>query len=254
MTAPALSPEFLADLKQVSDSALPQPQTWSAEFLSDLKLLHDSLPRPSDTRLEHLAERLQVWRGRVQRDVQEALQQLPSDDPLRCPISLFGTMDYGRLETAHTNALAWLLDPGKPHGFDDALLRAVLAWHPESLDCTRLRSTMVSKEHHISGVGRLDILAEGEWDNGETPVHWLLAIEAKIDASEGEGQLAKYDRRLTKRARGRQLLRVFLTADARLPEDGGEEWKALSFLKLMQILRKPYASLRGAAGFEFLRL
>jgi hypothetical protein len=254
MIAPAFSQKFLADLKQVSDGARPQPQTWSAAFLSDLHQIHDSLPLPNDARLHDLAERLRVWRSRVQGEVQEGLQELPAEDPLRCPISLFGTMDYGRLETAHTNVLAWLLDPGRPHGFGDTLLRAVLAWHPEGRDSKRLQNTRVSKEHYVSGVGRLDILAEGEWDNGDTPVPWMLAIEAKIDAWEGEGQLPKYDVWLAKYARGRQLLRVFLTADGRLPEDGGDEWKALSFLALVQILRKPYASLRGTAGFEFLRL
>jgi hypothetical protein len=255
MIAPALSPTFLVDLKQVSDSAMPQRQNWSGAFLSDLKLVHDSLPRPTDSRLSDLAERLRGWRTRVQDEVQRALRRVPSDDPLRCPISLFGTMDYGRLETAHTNALAWLLDPSKPHGFGDTLLRAVLAWHPEGQDSTRLGNTRVSKEHYISGVGRLDILAEGDWNNGDTPpVPWLLAIEAKIDAWEGEGQLPKYDKWLAKHARRRQLLRIFLTADGRLPEGGGDEWKALSFLELVQILRKPYASLTGSAGFEFLRL
>jgi hypothetical protein len=208
MIAPALSPKFLADLKQVSDTARPQPQTWSGAFLSDLKQVHDSLPLPNDTRLNDLAERFRGWRSRVQSDVQKALKQLPDDDPLRCPISLFGTMDCGRLETAHTNALAWLLDPSKPHGFGDTLLRAVLAWHPEGLDSKRLRNTKVSKEHNISSVGRLDILAEGDWDNGDVPVPWLLAIEAKIDSWEGEGQLPKYDRWLGKYARGRQLLRI----------------------------------------------
>lgn len=256
MIAPAFTPKFLAELSQVSDTIRPQPDTWSAAFSSDLKQVHDSLPLPNDTRLHDLAESLQGWRSSVQAEVREALRLVPADDPLSCPISLFGTMDYGRLETAHTNVLAWLLDPrpSKLHGFGDRLLRAVLAWHPDGWDSKCLRTTRVSKEHYISGVGRLDILAEGEWDNGDTPVPWLLAIEAKIDAWEGEGQLPKYDRWLAKYARGRQVLRVFLTADGRLPEDGSDEWEALSFLNLVQILREPYAGLRGTAGFEFLRL
>ena len=49
-------------------------------------------------------------------------------------------------------------------------------------------------------------------------------------------------------------MRVFLTADGRLPEDGADEWKSLSFLKLVQIVRNPYATLTGTAGFDFLRL
>jgi hypothetical protein len=254
MICPALSQEFLADLKNVIAMTRTQSQTWSAAFLSDLRQIHDSLPLPNDTRLDDLAGRFRVWRGCVQDEARKALDRLPADDPLRCPISLFGTMDYGRLETAHTNALAWLLDPNKPHHFGDTLLRAVLAWHPEGQDSKLHQYCKISKEHHISTVGRLDILAEGEWDNGNTSVPWLLAIEAKIDANEGENQLQKYDSWLATYARGRQLLRIFLTADGRLPEDGGEEWKALSFLNLVQILRKPYSSLRGTVGFEFLRL
>lgn len=66
--------------------------------------------------------------------------------------------------------------------------------------------------------------------------------------------MPEYDRWLAKYARNRQLLRIFLTADGRLPEDGRNEWKALSFRELVQIMRKPYASLKGSVGFEFLRL
>jgi PD-(D/E)XK nuclease superfamily len=253
MITPTLSPNFLADLKQVSEAAGEQPPI-SAAFLFDLKQVHSTLPLPNDARLHDLAERFRVWRSRVQCEVHDAIVQLPADDPLCCPISLFGTMDYGRLETAHTNALAWLLDPNKPHGFGDTLLRAVLAWHPDGGDAKPLRNTRVSKEHSIFDVGRLDILAEGSWNNDDTPGSWVLVIEAKIDSSEGESQLAKYDKWLAKYARGRQLLRVLLTANGILPEDGSDDWKPLSFLELVQILRKPFASLRDTAGFSFLRL
>lgn len=149
-----------------------------------------------------------------------------------------------------------VVQPGRESGqqlrpVDD---RCDHAWHPEAQDSKQLRNSKVWKEHNISGVGRLDILAEGDWDDGDGPVPWLLVIEAKIDAWEGEGQLLKYDRWLDKYGRGKHLLRVFLTADGRLPEDGSDEWKALSFLELVQIFRKPFASLRGTAGFEFLRM
>jgi hypothetical protein len=47
-------------------------------------------------------------------------------------------------------------------------------------------------------------------------------------------------------------LRIFLTADGGFPEDGSDEWKVMSFLELVQILRKPYAGLRGMALWHLL--
>jgi len=232
----SLSPTFLGDLAQVYATLGPPPL--SAAFLSDLAQVHATLPVASDANLRFLANRL--------------------DESLRCPVSLFRTMDCGRLETAHTRTLAWLLDPNKneEHGFGDALLAALLRRLADRDHFDHLQVKRVVSEYPLegsAGSGRLDVLAEGEWESMGERICWTLVIEAKVDAWEGEAQLDKYDEWLRSHAADRQPYRIFLTPSGRTPDTGSEEWQPLDYLELVQIFRAVYGGLRHAPGFHFLR-
>jgi hypothetical protein len=248
-----LSPRFLADLAHVY--ATLRSQTGSAAFRLDRALVHATLPAASDTQLRFLANHLDEWRRATQKFVRTRLEELSDDDPLRCPISLFRTMDYGRLETAHTRTLAWLLDPKGEHGFGDtllaALLRRLLGQDPTHL----LRVERVESEVSIDGAsakGRLDVLAEGRWEDGERS-GWMLVIEAKVDAWEGKDQLQKYEAWLRSNRAGRQVFQVFLTPDGREPDSGAGKWERFSYPELVRTFRAVYGRLRLAPGFHFLR-
>jgi PD-(D/E)XK nuclease superfamily len=252
----SLSPKFLADLAQVYVTL--RPQALSAAFLSDLEKVYAALPAPSEASFLFLAQRFENWRRVTRELVRTRLAELDKDDPLLCRISLFRTMDSGRLEMAHTRTLAWLLDPKKneEHGFGDILLAALLGRlaDRDHFDCLQVQR--VASEDPLegsAGEGRLDVLAEGEWESIGERVRWTLVIEAKVDAWEGGGQLDKYDDWLHSHCAGRRVFRVFLTPDGRAPETGAEEWEPLSFLELVRILRGVYAALRHAPGFHFLR-
>jgi hypothetical protein len=250
----SLSPTFLAELAQVY--ATLRPQALSAAFLSDLEQIHATLPDASDAaNLQFLADRFDKWRKLTQEFVRTHRKDLSDDDPLLCPISLFRTMDYGRLETAHTRTLAWLLDPKREHGFGKTLLAALLRHLTRSANSDGLRVGPVESEYRIDGSGakcRLDVLAAGAWEDGKRN-GWVLVIEAKVDAWEGDDQLQKYEKWLKCYAAGRDLFRVFLTPDGRAPETGDEEWESLSFWKLVRIFQAVYGELRGTPGFHFLR-
>lgn len=252
----AMATTFLADLAKVY--ATLRPQALSTAFLSDLALVHATLPVATDANLLYLANRFDDWRSATKEFVRAHIEKLSQDDPLRCPISLFRTMDCGRLETAHTRTLAWLLDPKKneEHGFGDALMAALLRRLAARDHFDRLQVERVGCEHFLEGAageGRLDVLAEGEWESKGERVRWTLVIEAKVDAWEGEGQLNKYEEWFRSHAADREKYRVFLTPDGRAPETGAEEWESLSFLELVRIFRAVYGGLRHAPGFHFLR-
>jgi hypothetical protein len=247
-----LSPKFLAHLAQVY--AALRPQTLSQPFLSDLKRVYDTLPVASDDNLLFLANSFAKWRKVTKDSIRVRVKALSDDDPLKCPISLFRTMDAGRLEIAHTRTLAWLLDPTREHGFGTTLLVALLR-HLSGNTCSGgFRVDWVKSEHPIDGSGargRLDVLARGAFEDGPRS-GWLLVIEAKVDAGEGEDQLQKYETWLRSNARGREVFRVFLTAEGARPT-GADEWEPLSFLELVRIFRAAYSGLRHAPGFHFLR-
>lgn len=254
-----LPAQFLADLQSVY-CQLRAPV--STSFRADLYTVHMTLS--GDVSASHasadilvdfewLGSRLERWRERSRKKLQEQLSRLPADDPLRCPISLFATMDYGRLETAHTRTLAWLLDPTKEHGFGHALLRALLGEM-----CCPLPAFSVDRVESERSValprpgerGRLDVCAEGQWQAGGG---WLLVVEAKIAASEGAQQLDDYDDWIDTVASDRDVFRIFLTPDGRDSETGRAAWLPWSFSCLAGLLRNTSDGLRQAEGYHFLR-
>lgn len=235
-----------------------RPPALSAAFLTDLKRVYDTLPTASDTNLRFLASRFDQWRQRTRALVARRLVELAQDDPLLCPISLFRTMDAGRLEVAHTRTLAWLLDPRKDaeHGFGNRLMAALLGRLAERDHFDRFYVEEVVAERAVdgdAGHGRLDVLAKGEWECAGESVRWLLVIEAKVDSWEGDGQLDRYDEWLDAHTADRQTYRVFLTPGGDPPDGGCDEWEALSFLALVRCFRSVYGGLRPARGFHFLR-
>jgi len=180
--------------------------------------------------------------------------KLPADDPLRCPISLFGVMERGRLETAHTAVLAWLLDPRREHGFGPALLAELLTRLAGPTDPSSIIVEKCEPEFAIAE-GRLDVLLQGTARrvDDESSWSWLLMIEAKIDANEGVQQLKRYDKWAQKYSHGRDILRLFLTPDGRPAETADDDWTPISFLDLVCLFRKHCPDLAHKPGYHFLR-
>src|SRR5439155_21468593 len=82
---------------------------------------------------------------------------------------------------------------------------------------------------------------------------WVLIIEAKIDAAEGEEQLAKYEDWLARHAPGRHQLLVFLTPTGYRGESSTGEWQTLTYLDLVRIFREVLGELKDKHGYHFLR-
>src|SRR5262245_41158484 len=130
---PEVSAAFLADLDVICPSA-DNPKLASS-FLNDLQTAYASataavslkLAGISAVDLNFLEKQLNIWRTHHDELLEQYLRQLPSDDPLFNPVSLFGTIDYGRLEIAHTRALAWLLGDHE-HGFGSKLIESQLLY------------------------------------------------------------------------------------------------------------------------------
>lgn len=259
---PQISAAFLADLDIVcpkaDDGKLPVTFEKDLEgAYAHAQAYSQQQPVISVADLTSLAVDLKKWRHDYQQLLQKYLAKLPSDDPLLGQVSLFGTMDYGRLETAHTRTLAWLLDNRK-HGFGSQLLEALLS---HLLNGRQIRLTQVDQvvsEYSVdrglarTESGRFDILAKGRWKEKGKGVAWLLVIEAKIDAEEGEEQLSQYDDWLNRHAQQAEVLRVFLTPDGREPRTNSVKWQALKFVELASVFRR-VSGLQGTPGYHFLR-
>jgi hypothetical protein len=130
----------------------------------------------------------------------------------------FTVLRANRYEIRHTNTLAWLLDPEGNHGLGDTFLRSFLR---EALPGTVLAVVLphllnakgeltIHREYRIqkssdqggNSARALDILIE----HGE----FLIAVEAKIDAGQSNGQLTAYQRGLNDTIQYRQQCKHFL--------------------------------------------
>jgi hypothetical protein len=258
--------EFLRDLNLVCSSLAEAPRIES--FLADLDRVQAfsetagarTVP-VSGSDLASLGREFdKIWAAaREKLGGEKWWEELPAYHPLRCPISLFGTLDLGLHETAHTRALAWLLDPGKEHGFGDVLLRALLRKVFGKEAAFHLPDVAVTSEFRDGeSRDRIDIHLQGSWidahQNG-APERWKIILEAKIRAEEGEAQLARYEKQVHM---DDPHALVFLTTDGRSAvtgsQDGKTKWIPLSFKELMALFNNCLPKLERKPGFEFLRL
>lgn len=236
----------------------------SAGFIRDLEVafrgcLEDDVSEPSDEEYLRISAYFDGWRKTAKDNLLRI--DLKPGDPLLCPVSLLGTIDFGRLETAHTRTLAWLLNPGEAHGFGHRLVFPFLKRVFGNEAGRDPRDIEVESERPVSdlrgvNLGRLDILLRGTWTSlAGTPEKWVVLVEAKIDAEEGELQCERYERAIESSLAADHNALVFLTPVGIEPttEKIGK-WQKMSFLDLACLFRNQLPSLTGAVGYDFLRL
>ena len=226
-------------------------------FAADLANVLETTDQNPRGFLPNLAQRFTEWRADVEKQIEDYLKRLHIDDPLKCAISLFGTMDCGRLERAHTKVLAWLLDPNKEHMFEGALLRRLLRFLALDIsDRLDFGSVRVTAEKWIDGGNRLDIFVEGKIkDDHGNQKNWFMVIEAKIDAVESPNQLLNYDMWIESKLSPAIVTRVFLTPHGRAAGSSKQfaAWRPLTLLQLAGFFRDELTALEGKAGYHFLR-
>jgi PD-(D/E)XK nuclease superfamily len=182
----------------------------------------------------------------------KALRRKDRKHPFFGTVSLLGPLSLGLRELAHTSMLAWLLDPGKEHGFGSALLVEVLRrCYPKEKRLRKVWNTEVSAEAKLDSHGRVDIRVRG----GSGVQRWLLLIEAKIDAREGSNQLDRYARYAQiwqKENPGGKIFRLYLVRDKQHRESP-MGWKVLDYKELVSIFLSASRGKTEAPGYFMLR-
>lgn len=177
------------------------------------------------------------------------------DSPLFTRVSLFQPLEYGRLETAQTRALAYLFDPkAEPdHGFGDQLLRAFL----EQIRCTPdgdISTAEVEAEKVIKyekSYVRLDVDIAIPSANPRR----RTIIEAKVDALGSEDQCSAIRKAVKDNADGCECSFVYLYPRSRQDEFKVEEpWIPLTWEELAIAFLRCLKNNRKAAGAAFLNL
>ena len=184
----------------------------------------------------------------------KAYQNIQNDKdyphPINMPVGLFDYLENGRLETAYTRTLAYLLDAKAPHGYGDKILRKLLDRYGikyKELDYS------VYPEYRFKQYGkkfkRFDVFIQGTADKKP----FVIVIEAKTVSTEGKQQLASYDRYLEKTFvdKGVNVVKIYLTINEDTPSK--DSWSTLSWLDIIQILKPCIKENKNKFGYDFIR-
>lgn len=182
----------------------------------------------------------------VRPNLESQLEQLlVNDDEFRrlenefdqfCPFEALGMV---RSEVRHGNFLAYLLEPGRPHGFHTDVLRAFLlavsrATSRSSQTASRLKPLNV----HLMDIEQADV--RREWRSIDLLIvipaeKLVIPIELKVESSQGSDQLLRYRRIVESqwpKGDGWRHVNVFLTKYEEEPIDA-EHWHALNLRDLV---------------------
>ena len=136
------------------------------------------------------------------------------------PSNLLGVIGRARHETYHSAILAWLLDPGAPHGLFTSFLETLFRrlWPEMEVDAVTLRGATTCTEL-AKELCRADIVV---WAAG-----LMIVIEVKVDAGERGDQCNDYYRVFSPDSDDVRF--AFLTPDGRKPDSATEEDAAKAF-------------------------
>lgn len=157
-----------------------------------------------------------------------------------CPFEALGV---ARQEIRHSNFLADILDPLRPHGFGDSFLKAFLdvLLAASGLDVRRL-------DLHLSDLSQADI--RREWQNidllcviDHLPRPLVAAIEIKVESGEHGTQLAEYVKKIEAHWPNAEHCYVFLTPTGQDSSD--DRWTAISFASVLDGIEPLLRDIRG---------
>ena len=160
-----------------------------------------------------------------------------------CPFEAVG---MARQEIRHSNFLAYILDPNRPHEFGTLLLEAFIAiFTDEVISETRLHRARIYRELY-----NVDLMVEIPPENGGKAL--VIAVEIKIDAGERREQLRDYQLRVKTAWRNSEAKFGFLTVDGREGTTSADKtWQPISWTGLIDALDRALESDgRSAIGYQ----
>ncbi|MBA3974994.1 MAG: hypothetical protein C0504_12360 [Candidatus Solibacter sp.] len=198
-----------------------------AEYGSIVSLLHNWEALNHEALVA--ARNLQGDEPAVRALLDEVSEMIDTGDWHVSGLNIFEVLGRVRLENAHSDMIAWLFMPWEAHGLGDRFLREfVFAGTGEAIPNGRVRK-VATRRRIGAGAGEIDIEVQGDG--------WLLAVENKIDASEGprqtEGYAAHY-RRL--RDAGTTVYCLFLTRTGEPAKS--DLFRSISYRELRRLVER----------------
>lgn len=168
--------------------------------------------------------------GKIDRRTDEqALEDFVLNNPelnaletLLSEFNIFEAMRAERTEIRHSDFLAFLLDPSRPHGLGDLVLKSFLqavlktkgdypsGVTPIDLDSWNMGGAVVSREEADTDISI-------RYENSQRKL--VVIIENKIDSNEHSDQLRRYYDGAAATIRDSQIIAVYLTPEGDPPSD-----------------------------------
>ena len=233
------------------------PTNHLRRLLSDLT----QLQRNSSAELNFLIRQWPKIECMLEVERSRLLNLILADDPIRTDCDLLGPLGSNTDEVRHTQALSYLFDPSRGHGFGSSVLRRFLLSLVQGDRLTRTvdqnirdmvrliqgaRTEIVvipERRHLLSSSKSRKVPRTDLWIEIHNPkTKGLLVIENKIGSKELVSQLKDYElpaREWCNRYAKSKRLFVFLTVDGDEPTSAGsEQWIPASYPRLACTLRE----------------
>jgi hypothetical protein len=151
-------------------------------------------------------------------------------------LNIFEAAGLHRQEIRHSNFLAFLLRPQENHGLGDGVLKRLMK---KALDNLPANPPVSSLTFALADFN--DALVSREWRDIDLVVEsknnqFVFAIENKIDASESEHQLSKYEGIIRSSFPNQRTLFAYLTNEGDPPSN--DLWSAISYSDVIGALQE----------------
>ncbi|MBL4588983.1 MAG: PD-(D/E)XK nuclease family protein [Alphaproteobacteria bacterium] len=145
-----------------------------------------------------------------------------------CPFEALGAVN---VELRHSNYLAYLMNPNRPHGYGDQILRSILQSILSNIDDVNGISAL---DVHLMDLNAVDI--RREWRNIDILVvepkdKTIFCFELKVGSKQGENQLSRYKKIVEDEWRGWTHVFIFLRPTNEEPNTDG--WLPVGFDQLI---------------------
>lgn len=189
--------------QQVADALLRQCNDTRANRMKRIVFLSNFASDLIDKRAK--MRRLNIIR--LMSEMRPQIDQIESQKEKEAPyFNVFDALGVTRKEVIHSRFLAYLFSPNEHHEQGVAFLNQLL-WllKLNEVPAGEAKKVCVSTEHCIGEMGRMDIVIRSP--------SWLIVIENKIDAGEGNEQLLRYGKWMNTQLRLEEKNRhlIFLT-------------------------------------------
>lgn len=164
----------------------------------------------------------------------------PSED-----FNIFECLGIGNREIHNSNSLAFILNPAEAHGQRDLFLRAILRdLRSRAPNGANIRNFDLERAHLHDAVVRRELYHIDVLIVCPT-LQLVIAIENKIDAKEGEGQLTAYEKAISQHfeEKGLSAHLVYLTLTGDPPKNNAA-WMVYTHADIYRVL-KPISDKQG---------